>query len=114
MTYKHPGYEEIQTLECGHVIPSPVKRLPGDDVYCFRHMDATRVLTVGPGYVVKCGGCAYTRSFGAGKLSAHYAADKHARKYPLHTVAVKLGKQTVAIVRPRTVMVELPFDTPPF
>lgn len=36
---------------------------------------------------VRCYTCAYARGFGAAKINADLAADKHGRRYPHHLVA---------------------------
>lgn len=89
---------------CTHVCVWTYSRVPivGDEGLCARCGTVQPILTLDAEYRVACRGspgskCRYGRGFGAGLLSAQYAADRHAKKFPSHTIHVRRGVETVEI-----------------
>lgn len=62
-------------------------------------------------YQVRCHNCRYSRDFGAARITAAIATDKHARRYE-HVVEL-LKTDRVYLIEPKKVQIPLT-DEPPF
>lgn len=62
-------------------------------------------------YRVHCLGCRFSRDFGAARIMAELATDKHARKYE-HAVEL-LETTRVYLIEPKKIQIPLG-DDPPF
>lgn len=67
-------------------------------------------------WLIRCRTCRYSRRYGQSRMTAHHAADKHARNNPLHTVHIMHGGVIVEVRLPKRFLETLPFgvDEPPF
>ena len=86
-------------LQCGHTAmyePQPKK---GEDVYCRRCNDYTKVKASSQEYAWHCPVCKITRPHGTDKDGARRSGRTHQRKYH-HVVVLRRGYDTVEVIGP--------------
>jgi len=94
-----PRGKYITLLRCGHTAHYDPEPKPGDEVYCRRCGNYTKVKTAHQEYSWHCPVCHTSRPFGADKDAAYAAARRHQRKYH-HVVSVRQGYTQVGVVGP--------------
>lgn len=78
----------VAYLDCRHEIRYSVgEPSPGDKVFCTRCYDYRIIKHCANRFGASCRHCKYSKSYG-GRISAMTFAEKHARKFRLHTVDV--------------------------
>lgn len=108
----------VLELECAHI--QAVALIPTPNAGEFRYCPVCRVprliVSREAEFRIVCKGCVLRRSFGAARLEANFAADRHLRKYPTHTLHVLQGNKILTVRAPKIFLQELPFDdtAPPF
>jgi hypothetical protein len=86
-------------LKCGHTAYYDPQPKIGDEVYCRRCRDYTKVRTSMQEYSWHCPTCHYTRPHGTDELEARRAGRRHQRKHH-HVVVLRRGYDTVEILGP--------------
>lgn len=101
----------VALLSCGHGKQSYVNFR--DETYCLTCQRMVKVNSKYAVYRVRCVSCTYSRQFGAGRLKAQLAADKHARAHPGHHLRVYAGARLLEDRVPQT-QAQLETERPPY
>lgn len=86
-------------LKCGHVAYYDPEPSPGDEVYCRRCQDYTRVKTAAQEYSWHCPVCHLSRPYGMDELEARRGGRRHQRKYH-HVTVLRKGYSIVEVLGP--------------
>lgn len=89
----------ISLLRCGHTAFYDPAPSIGDEVYCRRCGDYTKVRTAQWEVYWHCAACPLTKPFGTDELEARRSGRRHQRKYH-HVVVLKRGYDTIEVLGP--------------
>lgn len=109
MATKKPA-NYIAYLSCEHTKDGAIEFRK--ETYCWLCRRMVTVQSVKTIYRVDCKSCIYARRFGAGRLNAQLAADKHGKRFPTHRIHIYAGSRLIEdrIPNPQ----QLPYKLPPY